>query len=151
VSGKPIEIQVRTPLQHLWAELSEKSSDVFDPAIKYGGGPDEWRNLLTRSSEMVASYEEHEKAYFGAVASAEVAVVDNEMIRKAARKLLDRHILGDTTDEIQGKLEDSTHAVERLEQFRDESRERMLQIWTGIAYALQMLNSWLDHLGRRKS
>jgi ppGpp synthetase/RelA/SpoT-type nucleotidyltranferase len=35
---KLIEIQVRTYLQHLWAELSEKSSDLFDPALKYGGG-----------------------------------------------------------------------------------------------------------------
>jgi GTP pyrophosphokinase len=34
--GKPVEIQIRTPLQHLWAELSEKLSDVFDPMIKYG-------------------------------------------------------------------------------------------------------------------
>src|SRR5256885_3801831 len=32
--GKLIEIQVRTALQHLWAELSEKFSDVSDPAIK---------------------------------------------------------------------------------------------------------------------
>ena len=36
--GKFVEIQVRTALQHLWAELSEKLSDVIDPAIKYGGG-----------------------------------------------------------------------------------------------------------------
>jgi ppGpp synthetase/RelA/SpoT-type nucleotidyltranferase len=33
VSGKPVEIQVRSSLQHLWAEFSEKSSDVLDPAI----------------------------------------------------------------------------------------------------------------------
>ena len=32
---KLVEIQVRTSLQHVWAELSEKMSDVFDPAIKY--------------------------------------------------------------------------------------------------------------------
>ena len=31
--GKPIEVQVRTTLQHLWAELSEKLADVIDPAI----------------------------------------------------------------------------------------------------------------------
>lgn len=35
---KPVEIQVRTSLQHLWAELSEKIADVFDPLMKYGGG-----------------------------------------------------------------------------------------------------------------
>ncbi len=41
VGGKLIEIQVRTARQHQWAELSEKLSDVIDPAIKYGGGDDE--------------------------------------------------------------------------------------------------------------
>jgi len=61
ISGKPVEIQVRTSLQHLWAELSEKSSDVLDPTIKYGGGPAEWREILTGSSELVASHEEIEK------------------------------------------------------------------------------------------
>src|SRR5438132_7745190 len=36
--GKLVEIQVRTSLQHPWAELCEKEADVFDPLIKYGGG-----------------------------------------------------------------------------------------------------------------
>lgn len=31
-----VEIQVRTSLQHLWGELSEKMSDLFNPAIKSG-------------------------------------------------------------------------------------------------------------------
>src|SRR5262249_26239032 len=57
VAGKPVEIQVRTALQHLWAEVSEKASDVLDPAIKYGGGADPWRTWLTETSELVAGYE----------------------------------------------------------------------------------------------
>jgi putative GTP pyrophosphokinase len=57
IFGKLIEIQVRTPLQHLWAEVSEKFSDVFDPAIKYGGGNDKVRELLTRASELVPKHE----------------------------------------------------------------------------------------------
>ena len=44
--GKLIEIQVRTALQHLWAELSEKFSDVIDPAIKYGAGVKRYRVSL---------------------------------------------------------------------------------------------------------
>jgi ppGpp synthetase/RelA/SpoT-type nucleotidyltranferase len=31
--GTAIEVQVRTSLQHLWAEFSEKLSDVIDPEI----------------------------------------------------------------------------------------------------------------------
>ena len=59
--GKVIEIQVRTSLQHLWAELSEKFSDVVDPAIKYGGGEEWIRVLLTEASNGVALGELGEK------------------------------------------------------------------------------------------
>ena len=60
ISGKPIEIQVRTSLQHLWADVSEKASDVLDPAIKHGGGPDWWRSSLTKFSKWVTAYEKLE-------------------------------------------------------------------------------------------
>jgi ppGpp synthetase/RelA/SpoT-type nucleotidyltranferase len=56
-----IEIQVRTSLQHLWAEVSEKLSDQFDPAIKYGGGDDKIRQLLMNASAAVADLEQTEK------------------------------------------------------------------------------------------
>lgn len=56
-SDRPVEIQVRTSLQHLWAELSEKLSDVLDPAIKYGGDVIGFRDILSRSSRMVADEE----------------------------------------------------------------------------------------------
>lgn len=61
VSGKLIEIQIRTSLQHLWAEFSEKLADVADPAIKYGGGPDPVRQGLTTASTVVAQVEELEE------------------------------------------------------------------------------------------
>lgn len=61
ISGKAIEIQVRTPLQHLWAEFSEALSDEFDPAIKYGGGEDRFRQILTATSASVAELETFEK------------------------------------------------------------------------------------------
>ena len=47
-----IEIQVRTSLQHLWAELSEKLSDVVDRSAKYGGGNKSVRMILTDTSIM---------------------------------------------------------------------------------------------------
>ena len=58
--GKLVEIQVRTALQHLWAELSEKLSDLIDPAIKYGGGGEDRPDILDKTSEMVARTEEWE-------------------------------------------------------------------------------------------
>lgn len=54
---KMIEIQVRTSLQHLWAELSEKISDATDPAIKYGGGDETIRTILAEASSLVADEE----------------------------------------------------------------------------------------------
>lgn len=58
--NKPIEIQVRSELQHLWAQLSEKLSDVRDPAIKYGGGDSETQKWLSLISELVAATEYRE-------------------------------------------------------------------------------------------
>lgn len=57
ISNKAVEIQVRTELQHLWAELSEKLSDVLDPAIKYGGGAEDIRSMLTVVSKAVEENE----------------------------------------------------------------------------------------------
>jgi putative GTP pyrophosphokinase len=54
---KLIEIQVRTALQHLWAELSEKLSDIVDPAIKYGGGGENVQSILASASSMVIGAE----------------------------------------------------------------------------------------------
>ena len=58
---KLVEIQVRTELQHLWAQQSEIMSDVSDPAIKYGGGSPENKNLLSANSELIADLEEAEQ------------------------------------------------------------------------------------------
>lgn len=59
--GKLIEIQVRTLLQHVWAELSERLSDVVDPTIKYGGGDESIRKMLAGASELVGNYENAER------------------------------------------------------------------------------------------
>ena len=55
--GKPVEIQVRTELQHLWAQLSEKFSDVLDPAIKYGGGDAETQAAMSKIAGGIAELE----------------------------------------------------------------------------------------------
>ena len=55
--GKMVEIQIRTVLQHFWAERSEKFSDVLDPAIKYGGGGENVRRILSRLSSAIAEQE----------------------------------------------------------------------------------------------
>jgi len=55
------KIQVRTSIQHKWAELSEKVSDILDPSIKYGGGDEVTRDWLERTSRLIDSVEWKEK------------------------------------------------------------------------------------------
>ena len=64
IAGKPVEIQIRSTLQHLWAELSEKTSDVIDPAIKYGGGNKKWQKFQMVLSDAVTRYEAFEEEFF---------------------------------------------------------------------------------------
>src|SRR5262249_40079102 len=59
-SGKLVEIQIRSSLQHLWAEYSEKLSDVHDSRIKYGGGPEVVRTTLRTLSRSIAQIEAQE-------------------------------------------------------------------------------------------
>ena len=60
IDGKAVEIQVRTALQQVWAELSEKLSDLIDPAIKYGGGEEDIKELLSELSVTIAEQETNE-------------------------------------------------------------------------------------------
>ena len=57
VDDHPVEIQVRTELQHRWAEVSEKYSDAIDPAIKYGRGDSGIQSLHARASSDIAKVE----------------------------------------------------------------------------------------------
>jgi GTP pyrophosphokinase len=61
--GRNIEIQVRSKLQHLWAEFSEKLSDVVDPKVKYGGGPEALSRMLAEISGAIAEVEAMEAPY----------------------------------------------------------------------------------------
>lgn len=69
IEGIPVEIQVRTRLQHLWAQASELAADVFDPSIKYGGGPQEWKTELSLASIEISLLEKLEDSVQGGVSS----------------------------------------------------------------------------------
>jgi hypothetical protein len=147
IFGKPVEIQVRTAVQHLWAELSEKSSDVIDPTIKYGGGTAEWRDFLTSSSEAVASYEKLETTASKAVAAYEVRVAAHDKLKKVAVKLLEQHLPDQKIQEIRGMLEDSTREMERIEQKVQKIRETRALAWNTLA---NLLTGAISSLDKRK-
>jgi hypothetical protein len=52
-----VEIQVRTSLQHRWAELSEKLADQHGIELKYGGGEEPLRQRLMKWSDIVRAIE----------------------------------------------------------------------------------------------
>jgi ppGpp synthetase/RelA/SpoT-type nucleotidyltranferase len=56
-AGRPVEVQIRTELEHSWAQLSEKLSDVIDPGVKYGGGPELLRSTLSGLSDLLGDME----------------------------------------------------------------------------------------------
>jgi putative GTP pyrophosphokinase len=95
-----IEIQIRTGLQHLWAQLSERLADAVDPAIKYGGGEPAWQVPSKAYSESIARLEDIELQASGAAPSAEL-------------------------DRIRGKLD---HIKRGLRESLEESLERAAEI-----------------------
>jgi ppGpp synthetase/RelA/SpoT-type nucleotidyltranferase len=77
--GKLIEIQVRTSLQHVWAELSEKYSDVIDRSIKYGGGDAVIQQILQVTSKLIANEELDEKLIDDIIAISSNQISDDLM------------------------------------------------------------------------
>lgn len=55
--GRLVEVQVRTRVQHLWAELSEKISDMYGQGIKYGTGEPWALSFLSDLSTVTAKLE----------------------------------------------------------------------------------------------
>ncbi len=94
--GKLIEIQIRTSFQHLWAELSEKFSDMVNPGIKYGSGDNEIVTSLARTSRLIALVETLEKQLVDDKLLGEV----EEELSKAKQLLLE--LLEETRENIPG-------------------------------------------------
>ena len=93
--SKMVEIQVRTELQHLWAELSEKFSDVSDPTVKYGGGNKEIQKTLTETSDLVAGAESLEMGLAGIISQLPADRLDGKKEQNISkiRELIELHRL----------------------------------------------------------
>lgn len=58
INGRTVEIQVRTALQHIWAETCEKVSDITGTGIKYGIGDPAHRRVFDALSAYIAGAED---------------------------------------------------------------------------------------------
>jgi ppGpp synthetase/RelA/SpoT-type nucleotidyltranferase len=84
VEERWVEIQVRTPRQHRWAEIFEKTADIFGRQIRYGQAPDPptqkspfrsievFIDLLLKASNSISAIEERERAVLTASERVEV-------------------------------------------------------------------------------
>lgn len=57
-SSRPVEIQIRTAVQDLWAQISEKMADRYGLEVKYGGGPGRVQKVLPALAAPIAQLEE---------------------------------------------------------------------------------------------
>lgn len=119
LNGKLVEIQVRTLLQHVWAELSEKLSDVIDPAIKYGRGNETIVKVLLESSEVIAREE-----------ATEAVLTTQE------RRLSGMLSQGSLTEDRQQKLVDLQGEIDEIKKAQMSVRERVAQ---GLRHAIDLI------------
>ncbi len=49
---RPVELQIRTEIEDLWANLAERCAALVDPELKYDGGPQEFREFLDMMSDL---------------------------------------------------------------------------------------------------
>ncbi|MFN0195659.1 MAG: hypothetical protein ACKVT0_02880 [Planctomycetaceae bacterium] len=98
-----VEIQIRTLLQHLWAQVSESLSDTFDPNIKYGGGGSTVQEYLTKWSSTVGRLEQQETQFPAFAVSHEIMKKYLDMHNRVKAQL--RQQLTIELDEVKQILE----------------------------------------------
>lgn len=83
--GLPVEIQIRTPWQHEWAEMFEKMADVLGRGIRYGEAPDDWRDELdlqgfSNESQRVLGHRLADAAYTARVSMVGLALSISDLV-----------------------------------------------------------------------
>ncbi|NJM43730.1 MAG: hypothetical protein HC858_06660 [Brachymonas sp.] len=56
---RPVEVQLRTEMQHAWAHLSEQLADSLGHDLKYGGGNEAIKEQLAQLSDRIDSLEQN--------------------------------------------------------------------------------------------
>ena len=134
ISGKPVEIQVRTILQDLWAKMSERASDTIDQNLKYGGGPPEWLTFLDGSSKGVASLENSE-VFIGTAEKAGDDIrqmLDTEMGKSSGN--------GETgIQEVKSRLADLDENLAKAKLTLQEEKKAVMNIFAKLLSLFDMI------------
>lgn len=102
--GRPVEVQVRTTLQHAWANLSEKMADDVGHSIKYGEGDVVALIFLQRLSEITAKLELIRRQKALVSARKKTHKKSKEMITEAKRlSVQERGLLRDMRSLFEGR------------------------------------------------
>jgi putative GTP pyrophosphokinase len=129
VDGKHVEIQVRTMLQHVWAELSEKCADVFDPALKYGGGRADLSAILAAISRVLDLFE-----------ASGLAILKLLQKNRDLQNQLDKIEPGTQIPaELAANVANSKKTLESLRNLHSVERARMKALWEDSIQKLLLL------------
>ena len=103
--SRPIELQVRTEIGDLWANLTERCAVLIDPDLKYGGGPPPFREFLDALSHI---------GFVLDAAHAESQVASDDRQSKASERLLQSGapMLADALEEFRRICQDLPSRIE---------------------------------------
>jgi putative GTP pyrophosphokinase len=148
LNRKAIEIQVRTSLQHLWAEVSEKASDVFDPAIKYGGGPREWQKFLADCSVLIAHLEGMERVDADPQYGLGELAKEHAALRRKITKMRKRRVPDHALREDETRLKALTNKLELSKEIDKKHRKKLAsrrkEIANELAKAIRLIEQKKD-------
>lgn len=115
VDIKGVEIQLRSTLQQLWAELSEKLSDLIDPTIKYGGGNESIKEFLATTSKLVQQQERGEIRLLRVQQTLLSLSSKADLTQETAKTIMD--LQGECISLQETMLNNRTQTVEVLQRF----------------------------------
>lgn len=102
VAGVPVEVQVRTRLQHLWAEVFERLADRWGRQIRYGGAPDDPRSPGAVDDGVSLEYRQATIAALQELSVETIAAVETTLssARAVRAGATEEGLLGDTARQL---------------------------------------------------
>ena len=94
-----MEIQVRTEMQDLYAQVSEKLSDRYGEAVKYGSGPENVRSTLAILARETDRVDRFKLSLQGQPPDVSAILDAEEELRAMAFAITDLGILIEEVDE----------------------------------------------------